>query len=126
HACVYSPSAGAAAPNGAMPGSREFRRRVVGGNSGASNGPGPRADPHAAGRPRTLCRGSRRRRVAGWGSPLFFCHLLEHLLIEHQLGNQPLKTLDFAFQLPDTARIIDLGGVMLLPPAVVRRVADAE
>jgi hypothetical protein len=58
--------------------------------------------------------------------PSFFGDLLEHLLVEHQLGDEAFSALDLALQFADTAGVIGLGGVMLLPPAVVGILGDAE
>ena len=55
----------------------------------------------------------------------FLGDVLEHLLVEQQLRDQELEALDLSFQLADAARVIDLGGVVPLPPAVVGVVGDA-
>jgi hypothetical protein len=52
--------------------------------------------------------------------------VLEHLLVGHQLGDEALEALDFGLQLADTAGIVGLGGGVLLAPAVVGVLTDAE
>jgi hypothetical protein len=45
--------------------------------------------------------------------------LLEHLLVEEQFGDQELEAFDLGFEFADAACLINLSGVVPLPPAVV-------
>src|SRR5208337_2224614 len=51
---------------------------------------------------------SQRRPAAGRGSPLFFCDVLEHLLVQEQLGDEPLEVIDLELQLSAPAIRVDL------------------
>ena len=58
---------------------------------------------------------------------VFFGDVLqEHLLAEHQFGDESLEPLDLAFEFPTTAVGIDLCGVVPLPPTVVGRLGDVD
>jgi hypothetical protein len=56
----------------------------------------------------------------------FFGDLLEHPLIEEQFGDEDLETLDRGLECVDAPGVIDLGGVVALPPAVIGALPDAE
>src|SRR6202011_2758380 len=56
----------------------------------------------------------------------FFGSVLEHLLVEEELCDQDLEALDLGFEFTDAACIIDLDGVVLLAPAVVGVLGNAE
>src|SRR5262249_39251176 len=49
-----------------------------------------------------------------------------HLLVEHQLGHEPLETPDLRFQFADAASVIGLGRIVLPPPVVVGVFTDAQ
>jgi hypothetical protein len=61
-----------------------------------------------------------------FGLTTFFCDVLEHLLVEHQLGHQPLEPIDLGLQLAAPAVVVDLGRVMSLPPPVIGGLGHAD
>jgi hypothetical protein len=56
----------------------------------------------------------------------FFCDVLEHRLVQHQLGHQELEPLDLDLQFTAAAFRVDPGGIVALAPARLRRLGDAE
>src|SRR5262249_14967079 len=52
--------------------------------------------------------------------------VLEHPLVEHELGSKQLEALDLGLKFPDAPGIIGLGRVMTLSPAVKGVLPDAE
>jgi hypothetical protein len=56
----------------------------------------------------------------------FLGDLLEHFLVQQQLGNEQLEALDLGLQCPDAPGRIDLGGGETLAPAVRGMLADTE
>jgi hypothetical protein len=56
----------------------------------------------------------------------FFCDVLKHLFVEHQLGDEPLESFDLAFELADAARVVDDRRVENAFPAVIGVFADSE
>src|SRR5208337_3806048 len=69
---------------------------------------------------------SQRRPAAGRGSPFFFCDVLEHLLVQEQLGDEPLEAIDLELQLSAPAIRVDLLRVVLLSPPVIGRLGYAD
>ena len=51
----------------------------------------------------------------------FFCDLLEHLLVQEQVGDESLATIEFEFQFATPAVRIDPLGILMLSPAIVSR-----
>src|SRR5262245_15998629 len=49
----------------------------------------------------------------------FFGDVLEHLPVEEQLGDQEPEARDLGLEFVDATGVIDLGGVVALPPTVV-------
>src|SRR5262249_11471984 len=107
-------------------GSAPARHSEVSGDISSSSGTAPWHGWPVAARSRTGRPDNPPRPAAGRGSPLFFGEVLEHLLVEHQLGDQPLEPLDLALQLAAAAVGGDLDGVVALAPAIVGRLGDAE
>src|SRR5205823_1250840 len=97
-----------------------------GAGSARSSAAGPGPGRHAAATPRRPRPGSPPRRVAARRSPLFFGDVLEHPLVQEEFGDEQLEALDLGLELADAAAVVNLGGVVLLPPAVVRGLGDAE
>jgi hypothetical protein len=66
------------------------------------------------------------------GSPLlvgalhFFCDVLEHLLIQEHLGDQPLEPINLALEFAASAIGVDLVGVVLLSPPIIGCLRDAN
>src|SRR5262249_22932525 len=56
----------------------------------------------------------------------FFGDVLEHPLVQEELGDEELEALDLGLELADAAAIVGPGGVVLLPPAVVGGLGDAQ
>jgi hypothetical protein len=56
----------------------------------------------------------------------FFCEILEHLLVQHQLGHQELEPLDLDLKLAAAAVGVDPSRIMPLAPTMVGRLSDAE
>ncbi|MCI0457041.1 MAG: hypothetical protein L0Z62_08685 [Gemmataceae bacterium] len=51
---------------------------------------------------------------------------MEHLLVQKEFGDEELETFDFALEFADASGVIDLSGVVALPPAVESARTDAE
>jgi hypothetical protein len=56
----------------------------------------------------------------------FFCDVLEHLLVQEQLGDQPLEPFGFQLQLTATTIGVRFLGVVSSPPSVVRVLSNAQ
>jgi hypothetical protein len=52
------------------------------------------------------------QRVVGWRSPLFISDILEHLLVEHQIGDKAFEAFNFGLEFTDSACFIDASRVM--------------
>src|SRR5207249_360445 len=65
-------------------------------------------------------------RVVASGSPLFFCDVLKHLFVEHELGDETLEALELAFELADAASIIDDCRVENALPSMIGVLADSQ
>jgi hypothetical protein len=59
------------------------------------------------------------------GAHHFFCDFLEHLLVQEQLGNQLLESIDLELQFATPTICIDFLGITLLPPPIIRGLTDA-
>src|SRR5262249_29435481 len=119
------PSGGVAAPAGGWPGPGAAPPSGPGPGSAASSGGAPGAGRTSSGRSYKSSKGNRPRPVAGRPSPLFFGDVLEHALVEQELGDEELEALDLGLELAGAAGVVDLGGVVALPPAVVGVLGDA-
>ena len=60
------------------------------------------------------------------GLTTFFYDVLEHLLIQEQLGDQPLEPIDLALEFAASAIGVDLVGVVLLSPPIIGCLRDAN
>src|SRR5262249_4850013 len=78
------------------------------------------------GRPRKSPAGGGRPAGAGGRSPLFFGDLLEHLLVQGQLGNEALEAGVLGLQLLEPLGLVGLHPPILVAPAVQGRLADTE
>src|SRR5208337_4505542 len=56
----------------------------------------------------------------------FFCDVLEHLLVQEPLGDEPLEAIDLELQLSAPAVRVDLIRVVLLSPPVIGRLGYAD
>jgi hypothetical protein len=56
----------------------------------------------------------------------FLGDLLEHFLVQQQLGDEQLEALDLGLQLPEPTGLIELGRIVLLTPAIVGVLGDPE
>src|SRR5260370_28316109 len=69
--------------------------------------------------------GTRPPHVAASPSPLFFCHVLQHLPVEHQRGNQALEPIGLGLELFGATGVIRHRRIVPLTPTVVGPYADA-
>src|SRR5262249_43953603 len=91
-----------------------------------SSGAGPARGRPAAPTPRTGPGGGAPPAAAGPRSPLFLHDLLEHLLVQGQLGDETLEALGLDLQLLETLGVVGLHAAVLSAPAVERLLADGQ
>src|SRR5262249_12590755 len=94
--------------------------------SAASSDAAPAPGRPGAGRRRRPRPGARPPAGTGPGSEVFSGDLLEHLLVQGQLGDQALQPGVLDLQLSEALGVIALEAAVALLPAVVGRLADGE
>jgi hypothetical protein len=60
------------------------------------------------------------------GVTTFFCDVLEHLLVQEELGDELLETLGLALQFTAPALGVELFGLVLASPPIVRVLSDTQ